>query len=237
MIEEIVQKHLIPAEDFIYGYADLRGFLRPGLSGFNYGISIGKRLDDNIIDAIKEGPTLEYYYYYKNINRELGHLSKSISSELEEHGIEALAFEPTITEDEKLINAEYQRILTVDLSHKMVATRAGLGWIGKTDLFISEKFGPRLRLVSILFKPKPSGTGSPVQKSKCGNCRICVKKCPAQAANGKLWNFKVHRDEFFDAHKCRAMCRKLASEKFNIDISICGICVSACPKYIRQKPC
>ena len=32
----------------------------------------------------------------------------------------------------------------------MIATRAGLGWIGKTDLFISKDIGARLRLVSIL---------------------------------------------------------------------------------------
>ena len=47
------------------------------------------------------------------------------------------------------------KVKIVDISHKMVATRAGLGWIGKADLFISSRFGPRLRLVSILINKKP----------------------------------------------------------------------------------
>ena len=34
--------------------------------------------------------------------------------------------------DKSLPNLRY------DISHKMVATRAGLGWIGKTDLFVSK---------------------------------------------------------------------------------------------------
>jgi epoxyqueuosine reductase len=234
MIEEVIRKHLIPEGDYIYGFADLIGLLRPKFNGFNYGISIGKRLDNQIVDQIRNGPTLEYYYYYRQINKELKILAGKINYDLQAKGIDALPLEPTITEEDKLLNAEYQKTLTVDLSHKMVATRSGLGWIGKTDLFISRNFGPRLRLVTILLRNKPPRTGIPLVASKCGKCELCVVKCPAGAANGTLWNLDVQRDEFFDPHKCRAMCRKLAAEKFGIDISICGICVSVCPIYKRN---
>jgi epoxyqueuosine reductase len=234
MIEEIVRQHLIPEGDYIHGFADLNGLLRPKFNGFNYGISIGKRLGNNIVDQIGNGPTLEYYYYYKQINKELEILTGKIYSSLQKEGYDALPLEPTITEEEKLVNTEYNKTLTVDLSHKMVATRAGLGWIGKTDLFISRKFGPRLRLVTILLREEPAQTGIPVVKSNCGKCEVCVVRCPAGAANGTLWNTNLHRDQFFDPHKCRAMCRKLAAEKFNIDISICGICVSVCPIYKKN---
>jgi len=234
MIEEVVRKHLVPESDFIYGFADMQGLLRTKFNGYNYGISIGKRLENKIVEQIRNGPTLDYYYYYKEINKELKILAGKIEYDLEEEGIDALALEPTITEEEKLVNKEYQKTLTVDLSHKMVATRAGLGWIGKTDLFISRKFGPRLRLETILLKERPPWTGMPVITSKCGKCELCVVKCPAGAANGIHWNSDVHRDQFFDPHKCRAMCRKLASQKFNIDISICGICVSVCPIYKKN---
>jgi epoxyqueuosine reductase QueG len=111
----------------------------------------------------------------------------------------------------------------------MVATRAGLGWIGKTDLLISKKFGPRLRLVTILLDRDPGTTAVPIDKSKCGKCNICVEKCPAQAANGMLWNIKVHRDLFFNAFKCREKCGELARQKLNVDERICGLCVSVCP--------
>ncbi len=115
-------------------------------------------------------------------------------------------------------------------SHKMVGTRAGLGWIGKSDLFVSVKFGPRLRLASILvdFPLKP--LEPPIDSSRCGKCNVCVEACPAKAATGKLWNIKVDRDEFYDAYKCRDKAKEisLAATGQNED-EICGICIAVCP--------
>lgn len=229
MIREIIKKHLVPHEDFIFGFADLRGLLDQKFKGYNYGISMGKRLDDRIINKIKDGPTLEYYNHYHHINKQLADLTLSIQSDLMNFGIYSIVLEPTISEDAKINNDHYLRTLSVDISHKMIATRAGLGWIGKTGLFISREFGPRLRLVSILLQQRPPLYSTPVNKSECGKCKICVIKCPAQAANGKSWHIGITRDEFFDAHKCREKCRELAKEKFKTDISICGICVAVCP--------
>jgi len=64
-----------------------------------------------------------------------------IQADLERSGIESLILPPTISFKVRGYE-QYLEKLTYDLSHKMVATRAGLGWIGKTDLFISEAFGP-----------------------------------------------------------------------------------------------
>lgn len=231
MIEEIIKKHLIPPEDFIFGFADLHGLLDSKFKGYNYGISIGKRLDYKIVDKIKDGPTLEYYNHYHLINKQLSDITLSINSDLENIGIDAIILEPTIAEESKANNDQYLKTLSVDISHKMVATRAGLGWIGKTDLLISRVFGPRLRLVSLLLKQKPPLELDPVDISECGKCNICVLNCPAKAATGRSWNITIHRNLFFDAQKCRKKCRELASEIFKIDISICGICVSVCPAY------
>jgi epoxyqueuosine reductase len=229
MIEEIIKENLIPAEQYIFGFADLRGMIDMKYNGYHYGISIGKKLDDKIIDSIRNGPTIEYYNYYHQINDDLAELTGKIHSDLLKAGVDSIMIKPTIRDGSSEYNNEYLRTLTVDISHKMVATRAGLGWIGKTDLFISRAFGPRLRLVSMLLNQKPDSLPFPVEESECGKCNICVVKCPAKAANGKLWNTKIHRDEFFDAHKCREKCGELARKKFNIDIRICGICVSVCP--------
>jgi epoxyqueuosine reductase QueG len=111
----------------------------------------------------------------------------------------------------------------------MVATRAGLGWIGKTDLLITRQFGPRLRLVTILLKDFSGKTGKPVNDSKCGNCSACVDACPALAANGKKWNIKIDRDDFYNPWKCRDMCAELGKQKLQADARVCGICVEACP--------
>jgi epoxyqueuosine reductase len=229
MISEIIKKNLVPLQDFIFGFADLHGLIVNKYNGFNYGISIGKRLNNKIIDGIKNGPTLEYYNHYNNVNAELASRTKKIHDGLSRAGVESISVDPTISAGTEEYNEEYLRTLSADISHKMVATRAGLGWVGKSDLFISYAFGPRLRLVSILLKQNPGISSVPVEKSECGKCNVCVVKCPAQAVNGKLWNTNIQRHEFFDAHKCREKCNDLARERLNVDARICGLCVSVCP--------
>lgn len=229
MIKDIIKNNLIPAEDFIFGFADLHGLIDKKFNGFYYGISIGKRLDDKIIDGIKDGPTMEYYDHYHQINKELAALIGKIQADLKRAGVESIALKPTVTRGTEEYNDEYLRTLTVDISHKMVATRAGLGWIGKSDLLISNVFGPRLRLVSMLLNQDPGIDSVPVEESKCGKCNVCVVKCPASAATGKLWNVDIRRNDFFDPHKCREKCNELARQRLNVDARICGLCVSVCP--------
>ena len=123
----------------------------------------------------------------------------------------------------------YAKTLRTPVSHKMIGTRSGLGWIGKTDLFVSKQFGPRLRLVSLLTNYPLVSKEKPVDRSLCGTCNECARNCPAQAATGQLWDIYTDRDVFFDAQKCRNKCRELAKAKLNVDISVCGVCVAICP--------
>lgn len=227
MIEEILKSHLQPENEFIYGFADLTGLLDPKFSGFDYGISIGRKLDDGIVDPVINGPTIEYYSHYKQINKELERLTLDISKELNYNGIGSINIEPTTSSSD--LDSKYSIMLCTDLSHKMVATRAGLGWIGKTDLFVSKKFGPRLRLVSILIKPAVLPKSKPIDKSRCGTCNVCVDICPAKAANGLLWDTTVKREDFFDPWKCRKQCAEFGRLRLGIDARVCGMCVASCP--------
>jgi epoxyqueuosine reductase QueG len=228
MVKEIILNNLHPIPEYVFGFADLHGLLDSKFDGFPYGISIGKKLDDRIIDDLKDGPTIEYYDHYCQVNKDLTEMTVKIQDDLNRVGVESMILPPTISFKAKGYE-KYLEKLTYDLSHKMVATRAGLGWIGKTDLFISETFGPRLRLVSILLKQDPGVDSVPVDESKCGKCNICVVRCPAKAANGKLWNSGIHRDEFFDAYKCREKCGELAKQRLGVEERICGLCVCVCP--------
>ena len=231
IIDQIVRKRLLPAENYIYGFADLTGLLQNKFTGFNYGISIGRKLDYKIVDKVINGPTPEYYSHYRQINEDLALLTKRISEDLNKNDIETLNIEPTVSTSE--LDSIYFKTLRTDLSHKMVATRAGLGWIGKSDLFISKKFGPRLRLVSILLKTPLKSKSKPIEISRCGNCNICVDVCPIKTANGKLWDITVDREKFFDPWKCRSQCAEFGKIRLGIDARICGICVAACP--VGQK--
>lgn len=227
MISKIIERVLVPNDKFIYGYADLTGLTQFPYQEYNYGISIGRRLDNVIVDEIIDGPTLKYHSHYKEINKELQSLSEIIASKLRENGHEAVSVMPSVSTME--LDGEYNKTLRTPLSHKMVATRAGLGWIGKTDLFISQKFGPRLRLVTILTKTTLVSQLAPINESQCGACQICVDDCPADAATGQAWDTSIDRDEFFDAQKCRKQCREFGENRLKSNIIICGICVSVCP--------
>ena len=227
-IEERVKQIIGNEEEYIIGFANLAGLVPEVFGNHHYGIVIGKKLDDRIIDSIESGPTLEYQQYYYQVNRDLSALSHKIANELKTMNISCVVIEPTVNDDE--LDDEYYRTLRVEFSHKMAATRAGLGWIGKTALFISKKFGPRLRLVTILIDHPFECPNSPIEESQCGKCQVCVEKCPAQAANGELWNIDLDRDEFYNAFKCREKCLELAWKNLKLRTSICGICVSVCPR-------
>ncbi|MGD2092113.1 MAG: 4Fe-4S double cluster binding domain-containing protein [Candidatus Aminicenantes bacterium] len=232
-IEERVKQIIGNEEEYIIGFAHLAGLVPEVYGNHHYGIVIGKKLDDRIIDAIESGPTIEYQEYYYQVNRDLSALSRKIANELETMNISSVVIEPSVDDDE--LDDEYYQTLRVEFSHKMAATRAGLGWIGKTALFISKKFGPRLRLVTILTDHPFGCAPFPVEESQCGTCQVCVKKCPAQAANGKSWNVNLDRDEFYNAFACREKCLELAWKNLQQRTSICGICVSVCPLGLVKK--
>jgi epoxyqueuosine reductase len=221
-------KAIIPNDDdYLLGFANMRNLLDGKFQGYDFCIVIGKRLDDKVIDSIVAGPTIDYYNLYDQTNHQLTKLTSEISDELKSHHISCMPIKPTISDEE--MDDKYYQTLTWDFSHKMAATRAGLGWIGKTGLFISEKFGPRLRLASILTNHPLNCSKKPINQSRCGKCNLCVRECPACAATGQLWNINVKRDEFFDAFKCRKKCRELSQRILKRDVSLCGICVSVCP--------
>ena len=227
MIEEIIKSHLLPEELYIFGFADLTGLLDPKFDEYTSGISIGRKLDDVYVDPITDGPTMEYYCHYKEINILLEELASKISRELNRNSIESISIEPTVSTSD--LDSKYAVLLKTDLSHKMVATRAGLGWIGKTDLLVTKEFGPRLRMVSILTKARLEPELKPIDKSRCGICNICVDMCPARAANGKLWDISVKREDFFDPWKCRKQCAEFGRVRLGRDARVCGICVAVCP--------
>ncbi|MEE4197781.1 MAG: 4Fe-4S double cluster binding domain-containing protein [Bacteroidales bacterium] len=226
MIHSILEKSMDNSRDYLAGFADLAGLTQdPGL---RYGLVIAKRLDDQVIDSIDQGPTFSYFNYYHQVNSHLSLVIHSIGDQLKALGYASKVVEPSIRE--KNSGDEYYRsTLRTPISHKMIATRAGLGWIGKTDLFVSKKFGPRVRLVSLLTNYPLPVSGKTIDRSRCGKCKVCVVNCPAQAATGQLWDIYTDRDVFFDAHRCRDTCMALTRERLHRESALCGICVSVCP--------
>ncbi len=221
-------------DSLVVGYADMRGLINKELDEYEYCIVVGKKLDDSILENLKDGPTPEYLGLYNSTNAELHQIGLRISDYLTLKKMPNQIIKPTgISKDVKNYNS---RTLTYYFSHKMAATRAGLGWIGKTDLLVTEKFGPRVRFVSVLLKGPLVKNGIPIEdfiipvvESRCGDCNICVKLCPAGAGSGREWDINTERDSFFDAYSCMKKCRELSHRNLGKNETICGICVKVCP--------
>ncbi len=225
-ISRLIEKHT--KNEYILGYSYLEGLVPKKYKELVYGISVGIRLDDKIIDGVINGPTPKYAEHYNDVNSKLNEIARDIRSMLRRMDYRAEMIKATLSENEEKKYPDYYQTLSVEFSHKQAATRGGLGWIGKSALFISPLFGPRIRLVTVLtdFELQP---GIPVKSSLCGNCEICVKKCPASAATGKNWSPSMAREDFFDAHKCREKANELTRLKVGQNDTICGICVAVCP--------
>jgi len=226
-IEELIEETIDGNPDFFYGTADLSGKLTADFNGYQYAIVLGKKLDNRIIDGIKDGPNSTYWHHYNEVNDQLSRLQVKLSSRLNTGGIATRIIQPTFTDD--YIDTNFGATLRFEFSHKMAATQAGLGWIGKTALFVSAEYGPRVRLATLLTNIPLRNSGTPFVKSECGECIVCVEKCPAGAATGQLWDTGLDRDDFFNPFKCRAMCRELGDKMIGENKRLCGICVSVCP--------
>ena len=116
--------------------------------------------------------------------------------------------------------------LLSDFSHKMAATKAGLGWIGRSSLFVSTEFGCRVRLATVLTNASFT-SGKPVTESQCGDCIECVKACPYQAIKGETWYSGIERDKLLDAFLCSRK-REEYIPKLGYKHP-CGLCIKACP--------
>lgn len=119
-----------------------------------------------------------------------------------------------------------EETLIAPFSFKFASVNAGLGWIGKNDVLITEKYGPRVRLSAILINYElPIGT--PIIKSKCpSECNICINACPHNALTDYQWNIGSKREELINYKLCnqkRSLYLKTHHRKHS-----CGLCMVSC---------
>ncbi|AGB18665.1 4Fe-4S ferredoxin [Thermoanaerobacterium thermosaccharolyticum] len=208
----------------IVGFSDLIDVLPDDLKDLRYGITVAVKLSDRIINEINDKPTYTYFHHYRSVNTLIDQITLKTVLMMEEWGYNALAV-PASQSIKEL--GEYRGLF----QHKTAATKAGLGWIGKNGLLVTEKYGPRVRLGTVLTDFELD-TGKPIETSKCGNCTLCVKSCPAMALHGKLWEAGIERKEIVDAQACSEYMNK--NFKHIGRGSVCGICIKVCPYGIKN---
>ncbi len=180
---------------------------------------------------MQNAPTKEYDAEYDIINSKLDELSMKCEKFLINKGYHAYA------QTRERLGNDFGDLNGFELPHKTIATRAGLGWIGKSALFITKKYGCALRLSSVL-TDAPLKIGTPILKSQCGKCTDCMEACSGNAISGIEWNYKLNRNDFYDDKKCEKYALKVSKENLGEAKTRCGKCIYACPftkKYIKKS--
>lgn len=110
-----------------------------------------------------------------------------------------------------------------EFSYKWAAINAGLGYIGKNDVFVSYKYAQRVRISCLLLDfDAPVFSGEII--SKCGACTKCVDACPHNLISGDLWQLDKKRSELIDYKKCGAKSNHgNKGQKY-----LCANCVMVC---------
>jgi epoxyqueuosine reductase len=205
----------------LVGFANLSGIISN--TDMNAGISIAVALNPKIIQSINNGPTKSYLNEYNRANKLLNNLKNYSTAFLKNLGYKAIGIKATET--------KYQS--PVLIPHKTVATRAGLGWIGKSALLVTNEFGSAVRLTSVLTNAPLPFTTKPINNSRCGKCNYCTEKCPAKAISGKTWDIGSN-PKLLNYDACRKQAETYSRKKVKIKsgsfyCTICGICINACP--------
>ncbi len=102
---------------------------------------------------------------------------------------------------------------------KEAGVLAGLGVIGKNNLLITEKYGPRIRLrivnTNAPIKPDPII----INRDFCRKCNLCIDSCPAKAfSTGK-----------YDKDTCLSYCQTNLEKVSKYSVLWCMQCSNVCP--------
>ncbi len=204
----------------LVGFADLSEIPSEQRSGFRYGISLATVL--TVFPSTGEA-SAEYYAEYKRVSKVLRETSLYLEEKIKERGYNAHSL-ACVHQDENFRTV---------LPYKTLATRAGLGWIGKSGTLVTKEYGNAIRLNGVL-TDMPLITGIPINSSLCGDCMACVNACPGKAIKNKLWTVQTDRDELLDAFACKKAVIERGTA-LGVKDGSCGICLRVCPwtkKYV-----
>ncbi len=199
-----LKKELVDHGAAVVGIAALRGFLSGEIAHLETAVSIGvdRKLNEDTVSLLMK-------------------LQKRAVRYLKSRGYRTLAIPPDSDRKKETFISKLYSLF----NHKMAATSAGLGWIGKNGLLINAQYGPRLSLVTVL-TDAPLVPDAPMEHSLCGDCTLCMQYCPSQAITGLEWSRSAPVVELVKIGVCRShkLTKRVTDGKPN-----CGLCINICP--------
>jgi len=183
---------------------------------FGLAVSLGKRLNDAVLDDIGAHPTSLYFHHYRQTNSFLDRGALLLADHIQKSAFTALPIAAS-----QIINWEKQR---AHVSHKHVGRAAGLGWFGRNNLLVNPELGARFRLVTVL-TDMPLAADATLENG-CAACRGCLATCPAGAIK--------NRREDFDHLACFEKLKEFQKQRL-VSQFICGVCVKACRGPVKGR--
>lgn len=209
------------------GICDI-GFARNTNSKINlpFAISLVVHLSEQLINEITNEPTMSYFHHYRTVNYFIDQTQLKIGNILQNNGYDYIPIPAS-----QSINTETIPF-SGRFSHKEIACKSGLGFIGKNCLFLHKEFGPRVRLgtiftnldVSSLCIPNPPE--EPMLNPSCKNCNLCIKACPSNALIGEN-TLSAQREHLLLPELCSQHMKKQYQHIGRG--AVCGICMRVCP--------
>ena len=181
-------------------------------TGYFCAILLVKVLPKDYIDKLNHEKETDYTVF-TNYEKLTDELADKLVAIIQEKGYRA------ISQSENSIDfrGEYdEETKSSILPHKKIATMSGLGWIGKNNLLVTEKYGAALSMCSVLTDLPLDPVKTEIISSRCGECNLCVKVCPVQAIHGKKWELGINRDDIVDVYQCITCLKCLAGCRYSI---------------------
>ena len=218
---EFIEEILAGTDIALIGFADLSEIDVSSRHGFPYGICIATAL--RVFPSTTSEPSREYYEEYRRVSRVLRKTSIFLADKIMERGFMA----------HSMASEKQNEDFRTSLPFKTLATRAGLGWIGKSATLITKEYGNAIRLNGVL-TDMPLMTTTPINSSLCGMCDECVKHCPGKAITGNMWNLHADREDLLHARDCKRTVVE-RGRRFDVTEGSCGICIAVCPWTKQYK--
>ncbi len=220
MKEKEIEKLLIEKGASLVGFSDIKTSPIKNQDGLRYALTIAVKLSDAVLRSIENRPSISYFQHYRAVNAKLDQLALDVVYYIENQGYNAFPIAASqSTSDDK---QAYKGIFP----HKTGAVLSGIGYIGKSGLLLTEEYGSKIRLCTVLTDMPLSPLREKIING-CGDCEICKNACPAGAIYGVNYKEGMQRDDLFSAEKCS---NHMKTYKDVGRGSVCGICIKVCPK-------
>lgn len=169
-----------------------------------------------LLPILETTPSINYVEQYDTSNVLLDQIAYRLSVYLTEHDHSAIFLPRDGYGDiQILVNKP-----VAAFSHVFAGKYAGLGSIGYSHVLLNQKYGPRVRYVSV-FTSLELEPDEVLEQELCTKCQVCQKLCPSQA-------FTTRDDQIISVmnHKACAEHHAVLREEHRYP---CGICIKVCP--------